>query len=205
MNPLNKPSHNPNGMYCDDYRYTKHYTHKQTGRHTIPCNTKLTACLSAWFRRLQSAEWIWGRERRLPIMDFTKPNMKNRHTHTRITLTYFTQSVIDTKILCKSLMPVHCGESRTIGWALLLNPCWKRVRSAGGLIRKIFVPEAQRRQGTKGERIRVTVFRNACVFVICMCHWNELLCVSLLLWPSCLCMSDVCVCTEMCCVCIFSM
>lgn len=63
-------------------------------------------------------------------------------------------------------MPVHSGVSKTMGQALHINPYWKRVRSADGLIRKIFFPEAQKAAGVMGHKERslicicVTVFRN---------------------------------------------
>lgn len=93
---------------------------------------------------------MWGRERRLPIMDFTNPKAsirKNIHSnlYTLSTLLYsVTHSHTD------SLRITHAsafrGKADNRSKALRINPWWKRVRSAGGLIWKIFFPEAQRRQ-----------------------------------------------------------
>lgn len=80
------------------------------------------------------------------------------------------------------------------------------MRSAGGLIRKIFVPEAQRRQATKRERTRVTGLGMR-VFVVRMDNTDDmsLECASVSFSPFVTVLSvHVCVCTKMCCIGIFS-
>ncbi len=148
----------------------------QVETHTIPCSTKLTACLSAWFRRLQSAEWMWGRERRLPIMDLTKPKAsirKNTHSnlYTHSALLYsVTHSHTD------SLRITHASAFRgksdnrssfTHKPLLEKSEVSQWTHSENLFPRSTETPGAQS-YGAQRENtacIRVTVFRNVCGLV----------------------------------------